>query len=122
MDTNIGISSLRPVDATGLPASRPSDSATAVAQSGNALPQNANNSKVAGIRATLGEAVDRLREHAQSVQRNLEFSVDEASGETVVKVVSADTGELIRQIPSEVALKLAESLKESNNLLFSERA
>ena len=70
----------------------------------------------------LEEAVSRLREQAQSVQRNLEFSVDDASGETVVKVVASDTGEVIRQIPSEVALKLAESLKEAGNLLFSERA
>lgn len=119
MDTNIGISAPRPVDSTALPASRAKGAA---ADSGNTLPQNAKGSSDAMAGKSLGEAVDRLREHAQSVQRNLEFSVDEASGETVVKVVSADTGELIRQIPSEVALKLAESLKESNNLLFSERA
>jgi len=37
-------------------------------------------------------------------------------------VVAADTGEVIRQIPSEVALRLAESLKDAGNLLFSERA
>lgn len=122
MDTNIGISSLRPVDSIGLPASRSNNGAPAAAAGGNALPQGANKSPDAVTGKTLGEAVDRLREHAQSVQRNLEFSVDDASGETVVKVVSADTGEVIRQIPSEVALKLAESLKESSNLLFSERA
>ncbi|KSW26696.1 hypothetical protein AOX63_24135 [Pseudomonas sp. ADP] len=86
------------------------------------MPQSAKESPAAAGRRNLNDAVSRLREQAQSVQRNLEFSVDEASGETVVKVVAADTGEVIRQIPSEVALRLAESLKDAGNLLFSERA
>lgn len=113
MDTSLGINMPRPVD-TAAAAAKPA--------TGNALPQSAKDSPLAVNRRTLSDAVSRLREQAQSVQRNLEFSVDEASGETVVKVVAADTGELIRQIPSEVALKLAESLKEAGNLLFSERA
>ncbi|QRY82154.1 flagellar protein FlaG [Pseudomonas sp. PDNC002] len=113
MDTSLGINNLRPVDTAsvgGKPAS------------GNSLPQSAKQSPAVNGQRKLDEAVNRLREQAQSVQRNLEFSVDEASGETVVKVVASDTGEIIRQIPSEVALKLAESLKEAGNLLFSERA
>ncbi|MDF3936915.1 flagellar protein FlaG [Pseudomonas citronellolis] len=114
MDANLGINNLRPVDS--------GTAASAKAASGNALPQGAKDSPQPAGRRSLNDAVNRLREQAQSVQRNLEFSVDEASGETVVKVVAADTGEVIRQIPSEVALKLAESLKEANNLLFSERA
>jgi flagellar protein FlaG len=116
MDTSLGINGPRPLDSTATTASgKP-------AASGNALPQNAKQSPAAKSRTDLNEAVSRLREQAQSVQRNLEFSVDDASGETVVKVVASDTGEVIRQIPSEVALKLAESLKEAGNLLFSERA
>ncbi|MGC4007646.1 MAG: flagellar protein FlaG [Pseudomonas sp.] len=86
------------------------------------MPQSAKESSASNKTRSLNEAVSKLREQAQSVQRNLEFSVDDASGETVVKVVASDTGEVIRQIPSEVALKLAESLKEAGNLLFSERA
>ncbi|MBG6288057.1 flagellar protein FlaG [Pseudomonas nitroreducens] len=112
MDTSLGINTLRPAD-NAAAGSKPA--------SGNSLPQSAKESP-ANNRRSLNEAVSRLREQAQSVQRNLEFSVDDASGETVVKVVAADTGEVIRQIPSEVALKLAESLKEAGNLLFSERA
>jgi len=114
MDTSLGINTPRPVDtATTTVGGKP--------VGGNSLPQNAKESPAAKNRS-LNEAVSKLREQAQSVQRNLEFSVDDASGETVVKVVASDTGEVIRQIPSEVALKLAESLKEAGNLLFSERA
>lgn len=113
MDTSLGINNPRPLDSAAA-GSKP--------VSGNSLPQGAKESPASNKARSLNEAVSRLREQAQSVQRNLEFSVDDASGETVVKVVASDTGEVIRQIPSEVALKLAESLKEAGNLLFSERA
>ncbi len=39
------------------------------------------------------EAVDDLNEFAQSVHRQLEFSVDDESGKTVVRVIDVDTGE-----------------------------
>ena len=113
MDTSLGINAPRPLD-NSTAGSKPA--------SGNSLPHSANQSPAPLGKRNLEEAVSRLREQAQSVQRNLEFSVDDASGETVVKVVASDTGEVIRKIPSEVALKLAESLKEAGNLLFSERA
>lgn len=73
-------------------------------------------------RDVLDKAVASIRSDVQNVHRNLEFSVDEASGIPVVKVVATDSGVVIRQIPSEVAVKLAESLKESSNLLFREKA
>lgn len=51
-------------------------------------------------------------------RRNLEFSTDEESGRIVVKVIASDTGELIRQLPSEEALRIAHSLSDVNSLLF----
>jgi len=39
----------------------------------------------------------------------------------VVKVIATDSGEVIRQIPSEVMLRLAENFKESNSLLLNEK-
>nr|WP_314583214.1 flagellar protein FlaG [uncultured Pseudomonas sp.] len=73
-------------------------------------------------REVLDKAVASIRSDVQNVHRNLEFSVDEESGVSIVKVVATDSGVVIRQIPSEIAVKLAESLKESSNLLFSEKA
>lgn len=73
-------------------------------------------------KATLDRALDSLRSNAQVIHRNLEFSVDQESGITVVKVVDSTSGNVIRQIPSEVAVKLAESIKEAGNLLFREQA
>lgn len=73
-------------------------------------------------RKALDDAVSRLRSDVQSVHRNLDFSVDEESGIPIVKVIATDSGEVIRQIPSEVAVKLAESFKESSRLLLNEKA
>lgn len=60
----------------------------------------------------LTQQVSKMNEYVQSIQRDLSFSVDESSGEVVVKVFSRQTNELIRQFPTEEALKLAEHMKE----------
>ncbi|MFJ2537769.1 flagellar protein FlaG [Pseudomonas sp. NPDC087614] len=64
-------------------------------------------------------AVQEIEKFVQSVKRNLEFSIDEPSGRVVVKVISSDSGEVIRQIPNEEFLKLANSLNDASSLLFS---
>lgn len=64
---------------------------------------------------------EALQDFVQSLQRNLEFSLDDSTGTVVVKVIARDSGEVIRQIPSETALELAKSMKDVNGLLFDER-
>ncbi len=70
----------------------------------------------------LKAAVLEIENFVQSVKRNLEFSIDEASGKMVVKVIASDSGEVIRQIPNEEVLKLANSLNDANSLLFNAKA
>jgi len=48
----------------------------------------------------------------QSVQRNLEFSVDQDTHTMVMKVVDRDSGEVVRQIPPEQALSMLKQLNE----------
>ena len=57
-------------------------------------------------------AVAQLSEFVQTNSRQLNFSVDEGSNKQVVKVTDAETGDIIRQIPSEEVLKLSERLQE----------
>ncbi|AZC87964.1 flagellar protein FlaG [Pseudomonas chlororaphis] len=64
-------------------------------------------------------AIQEIEKFVQSVKRNLEFSIDEPSGKVVVKVIASDSGEVIRQIPNEEVLKLANSLNDASSLLFS---
>ena len=54
-------------------------------------------------------AVKQMNEYIQSTQRDLSFSYDKSSGETVVKVLDRVTQQVIRQMPDETFLKLARS-------------
>ena len=71
---------------------------------------------------TLEEAVVSMQDATQAMQRNLDFSIDESSGRMVVKVTDSASGDVIRQMPTEEALRLAESLDEMRSLLFKAQA
>ncbi|MCC5450501.1 flagellar protein FlaG [Rheinheimera sp. UJ51] len=45
-------------------------------------------------------------------QRSLSFMVDEASGRSIIKVIDRSNDQLIRQIPSEELLKVAQDIKK----------
>lgn len=70
----------------------------------------------------LESAVADIQSFVQVVKRGLQFSVDDSSGEVVVKVIDTDSGKLIRQIPSEELLKLAERLDDVRSLMFEAKA
>ena len=67
-------------------------------------------------REDLDQAVSQLNDFVQNVQRDLQFEVDNEMGQTIVKVVDQQTQEVIRQIPDEVALRLAEKLQQDEPL------
>ncbi|WP_417566188.1 flagellar protein FlaG [Marinobacter sp.] len=67
-------------------------------------------------REELDDAVSQLNDFVQNVQRDLQFEVDNDHGQTIVKVVDQKTQEVIRQIPDEVALRLAENLQQNEPL------
>lgn len=71
----------------------------------------------------LEKAVSRLNEHAQATQRDLQFSMDEETGKTVITVLDRKTSEVIRQLPNDVTLNLAKQLNEGEPIrLFSAQA
>ncbi|MCK0163758.1 flagellar protein FlaG [Marinobacter sp. S6332] len=61
-------------------------------------------------------AVSQLNDYVQNVQRDLQFEVDNDMGQTIVKVVDQQTQKVIRQIPDEVAMRLAEKLQQDEPL------
>ena len=67
-------------------------------------------------------AIVSMQDATQAMQRNLNFSIDESTGRMVVKVTDSASGEVIRQMPTEEALRLAESLDEMRSLLFTAQA
>jgi flagellar protein FlaG len=73
-------------------------------------------------REVVAKAAADLQEFVSSMGRNLNFSIDETTGYNVVRVVNPDTGELIRQLPSEELLKISRDFQRLNNVLVSQRA
>lgn len=70
--------------------------------------------KVDAKRADVFEAMSKIQNYAHKVERNLNFSVDEGSGKTVIKVVDSATNELVRQIPAEEVLRIARALEQGD--------
>ncbi|WFP48588.1 flagellar protein FlaG [Methylomonas sp. EFPC3] len=48
----------------------------------------------------------------QATQRNLQFKIDSDTKEVVVKIVDSESGELVRQIPSEEMLAFIKRMQE----------
>jgi len=67
-------------------------------------------------REALNGAVLQLNDYVQNVQRDLQFEVDNELGQVIVKVVDQKTQQVIRQIPDELALRLAEKLQQNEPL------
>lgn len=64
-------------------------------------------------------AVADMQDYIDTAGRNIQFQLDEESGRMVVTVTEASSGDVIRQMPSEEALRLAENLSEMRSVLFS---
>ena len=70
----------------------------------------------------LEKVAQQMESFLKRVSRSLEFHVDEASGRMVCSVRDAETGDLIRQIPNEEVLRLAELAQDETIVLVNERA
>jgi flagellar protein FlaG len=105
--------------AQGQTVTKAASEATGVEESGKALPPT-RPEMVEVDKERVQEAVSRINQYVQQTERTLDFQLDEDSGKTVIRVYDRQSDELIRQIPSELALELAQKLNdEEPSLLFS---
>jgi len=58
------------------------------------------------------KAADQGNSLLQSVNLSLQFKVDDSTKEVVVKLIDVDTGELVRQIPSQEMLSFIRRMQE----------
>ncbi len=70
----------------------------------------------------LQEALDIIEQAVRTATDELNFSIDEESGRTVIKVIDKTTDEVIRQFPSKEALDIARALDKLQGLLIKEKA
>lgn len=68
------------------------------------------------------DAVKSMNDFVDSINSSLKFSVDDKSGQTVVKVVDNETKEVIKQIPSEEVLAMAQAVDKLKGLLVQQKA
>lgn len=61
--------------------------------------------------AQLQNVVDNINKALKQSNKNLEFTVDENTKKSVVKLVDTETGDVIRQFPSEEALAISRSIE-----------
>lgn len=70
----------------------------------------------------LADAIEKVQDFTKTVANELKFSIDEDSGQTVVKIVDTATDEVIRQIPSEEMLAIAQALDKIQGVLIKQKA
>lgn len=106
---------IAPVQGTGgspaAAAPRPAAPAAAAAPQAVPLPGQARPEQVR-------QAVQQIRQVVAPVARSLQFSIDDETGKTIVRVVDSATQEVIRQIPSEEVLAIARVLDRLQGLLL----
>jgi len=67
-------------------------------------------------------AVQSANAYVQAASANIQFSLDQDSGRTIVKVVDSETEEVLRQFPSEDMLSISKSIERMQGLLINRKA
>ncbi len=75
---------------------------------------DAANAKSAGKQdaESLREAIKRAQDALPASSRDIAFSMNEKADTVVIKIIDRESKEVIRQIPSEEFLKIAEALED----------
>ena len=73
-------------------------------------------------RQSVEEAVSILNQQVKQTNRGLGFRMDEVLNSPVVTVVSESTGEVVRQIPNEVVVRVAHNIERMKGFFFNSKA
>jgi len=93
----------------------------AVAASAEIKPSSVNETSQP-TREVVAKAAQQIQSFVQSMGRNLNFSIDSTTGYHIVRVTNPETGETIRQLPSEELLRIAQSFEQLNAALVNQKA
>ena len=73
------------------------------------------------VKEKLDEISELLNFEMKARSTNLNFSVDEPTNRVVVKVINNDTGDVIREVPSEAILRVSKNIEALKGILFDGR-
>lgn len=87
---------------------------------------NHDSQPVESKKISVDEAMNVLKEKLEKLSKlfrgEAQFNFDKDIDKVIVKIKDKDTGEIIRQIPPEVAVKIAKKVDELIGILFDELA
>ena len=66
----------------------------------------------------VSEAVNEVNDYLKNMNRNLSFSIDEDSGDSIIIIKDSENDEVIRQIPSEELLVIRKKMDYLVGVLF----
>lgn len=74
------------------------------------------------MRQQLQQAIEQLNEDMRKSNQELRFSMDKVLDVPVVTVKNSVTGDVVRQIPNEVTVRVAHNVDKLKGLLFNNNA
>lgn len=93
-----------------------------VAANNTAQGDTANASQKSTNVEELNAVIKSVNDFIKPFNNNLQFNIDQDTGQTVVKIMDSATKEVIKQIPSEDMLVLAKALDQLKGLLVKQKA
>ena len=120
---NVASSMPQPPQATAVAAGNTARSTAATPLGATSETPGVNAAPTAApTRDQVQQAVDQVQQIVRPLAQSLQFSIDEDSHNTVVKIVDTETNKVIRQIPSEEMLQMAKALDKFTGLLMKQTA
>lgn len=91
-----------------------------------ALPETANDAELKASDvdegAPLSRAVEELNRYVVGSRTDLKFSIDREAGQVVVSIIDSENGQVLRQMPSVEALRIARYLEHDRLGLIRQQA
>jgi flagellar protein FlaG len=85
-----------------------------------------SNEEIENKQVDMDKITDVLKNKLDKIQKlftgEARFEVNREADMIVVKIINKETEEIVRQIPSEVSVKLAKALNDLEGILFDEEA
>lgn len=72
--------------------------------------------------ARLDQAVERANRLIGGAAHNLQFRIDQSSGKAIAQVIDTETGDVVRQIPSEEMVAIAKAMDRMQGLMLRMKA
>lgn len=108
-----------PPVATDVRANAQQSSGSAPAQTAQAV---APTEKTEASRQQVEDAVKSVNEFLKPINDSIQFSIDDDTGISIIKVIDIATKDVIRQFPSEEMLSIAKAIDQMKGLLVQQKA